>query len=57
MTKDEHIVELVDANTELRKKVKDLQDKCSLLLDKLYLSGLRPEQISLVEQMQDVLGV
>ena len=38
---------------ELRIKV----DKCSDLLDKLYLSGLSEKQIALVEKMQDVLGV
>lgn len=42
---------------ELTDKVKELKDKCSDLLDKLYLSGLSAKQIALVEKMQDVLGV
>lgn len=36
---------------------KELQDKCSPLLDQLYLSGLRPEQIALIERLQNELGV
>ena len=40
--------------TEITKK---LQDKCSPLLDQLYLSGLRPEQITLIERLQNELGV
>ena len=38
-------------------ELNELIDKCSSLLDKLYLSGLSPKQIALVEKMQDVLGV
>lgn len=38
-------------------ELKELKDKCSSLLDKLYLIGLTPKQIAIVEQLQDVLGV
>ena len=36
---------------------KTLQDKCLPLLDQLYLSGLRPEQITLIGRLQNALGV
>lgn len=44
----------IDGATEA---TKELGDECSPLLDKLYLGGLSPKQIALVEKMQDVLGV
>lgn len=54
---EKHILELLKDKGELTDKVKELKDKCSDLLDKLYLSGLSAKQIALVEKMQDVLGV
>ena len=33
------------------------RQKASVLLDKLYLSGLNEEQIAILEQLQDVIGV
>lgn len=44
-------------NTELKEQTEEMKNKCSTLLDKLYLSGLKPNQIALVERMQDILGV
>ena len=42
---------------EQLEQTEEMKNKCSTLLDKLYLSGLKPNQVALVERMQDVLGV
>lgn len=49
----ENKIELI----KTKKKLDEIKNKCSDLLDKLYLSGLSEKQIVLVEKMQDVLGV
>ena len=42
---------------DLEKQIEKMKNECSVLLDKLYLSGLNVKQITLIEKMQDILGV